>query len=132
MIETVDAYGNAEATFKELRTQYDNVTPEFRKETASEAESTNSILTEKYMEILRESPNLCMQNTQIRKLYLSTCDIFDQLLKNIHDLRYETDLLDQEEFECRVDSIEKSVKEIISKIEFCVGEDLAEYISENN
>lgn len=130
MTETINVYDNANATFKELRTQYDNV-PEFRKETASEAESTDSILTKKYMEILRESPNLCMQNTQIRKLYLSTCDIFDQLLKNIRDLRYETDLLDQEEFECRVDSIEKSVKEIISKIEFFVGEDLAEYISKN-
>ena len=63
MIETVDAYGNAEATFKELRTQYDNVTPEFRKETAYEAESTNSILTEKYMEILRESKFMYAKHT---------------------------------------------------------------------
>lgn len=72
-----------------------------------------------------------MPHTRIRKLYMVTCNIFDGLLKDIHDLRYETDLLDQEEFESKVDSIEKCVKEIISKIELYVSEDLAEYISEN-
>ena len=132
MIETIDAYDNAEATFKELRTQYDNVTPEFRKEVSSETESIDFTITEKYSEVLKEKPYLLdMPHTQIRKLYMVTCNIFDGLLKDIHDLRYETDLLDQEEFEHKVDSIEKSVKEIISKIEFYVGEDLAKYISEN-
>lgn len=58
MIETVDAYGNAEATFKELCTQYDNVTPEFRKEVSSETESADFTVTEKYSEVLKEKPRL--------------------------------------------------------------------------
>lgn len=53
MIETVDVHDNAEATFKELRTQYDNVTPEFRKKVSPETKSADLTVTEKYREVLK-------------------------------------------------------------------------------